>query len=99
WRLNNIGFWNSLNSNLQITQFTGIALHPSNPDLAFGGSQDNGMERFNDALGWKRLLGGDGGFVRIDRSNPLTIYAEQQNVNLFRSDDGGGSFTRISPPV
>src|SRR5262249_22263160 len=40
---NNI-HWTNLNGDLQITQFTGIALHPTDSLIAFGGSQDNGTE-------------------------------------------------------
>ena len=54
--------WSNLNGNLQITQFTGIALHPTNPDIAYGGSQDNGTEKFTGCLDVRldgRCRGGD----------------------------------------
>ena len=38
--------WTSLNTNLQITQFTGIALDPTDPNVVYGGSQDNGTEKY-----------------------------------------------------
>src|SRR5206468_9783539 len=51
WRLDNpnVGsiHWTDLNGNLQITQFYGIALDPINPAIIFGGSQDNGTEKYN----------------------------------------------------
>ena len=35
--------WVTLNTTLSITQFySGISLHPTNPDIAMGGTQDNG---------------------------------------------------------
>src|SRR5262249_4661771 len=44
-------------------------------------------------LGWTSLRGGDGGYVRVDRATPNTVYHEyQQTVGsgfLERSDDGG----------
>jgi hypothetical protein len=91
--------WTDLNGNLDITQFTGIALDPTNPSVAYGGSQDNGTERFDGALGWTQLRGGDGGFVRVDANHPNTIYhtypwgpgGNQGNV-LERSDDGGATW-------
>ena len=73
WRLTNpaVGSiqWTNLNGNvpnaaLNTIQFTGIAIHPTNADIAYGGSQDNGTEKFNDSLGWSRVRSGDGGFVR-----------------------------------
>src|SRR5713101_9774962 len=47
--------WKNLNGNLQITQFIGIALHPSDPNLAYGGTQDVGSERFQGDPRWSRL--------------------------------------------
>jgi FG-GAP-like repeat len=99
WRLDNAApnnlVWANLNSNLQITQFTGIALHPTNPNIAYGGSQDNGTEKFNDNLGWNQVDGGDGGFVRVDGGHPNTVYHTFPFGNNFfqRSDDGGSTWT------
>jgi hypothetical protein len=83
--------WADLNSNLQITQFTGVALHPTDPNIAYGGSQDNGTEKFNSVPGWKQVVGGDGGFVRVDGGHPDTVYHTfNYGMNfLERSDDGG----------
>jgi hypothetical protein len=83
--------WTDLNSNLQITQFTGIALNPINQNIAYGGSQDNGTEKFNDNLGWTQIDGGDGGYVRVDGGHPNTVYHTFPFGQGFfqRSDDGG----------
>jgi hypothetical protein len=68
--------WDDLNSNLEITQFTGIALDPTDPNVAYGGSQDNGTEKFTGSFlqSWTRLADGDGGFVRVDPSDPQRVY-------------------------
>lgn len=102
WRLANSTpgsqLWNDLNTNLAITQFTGIAIHPTNPDIAYGGSQDNGTEKFTDAQGWNLIQFGDGGFVRLDHSNPNTVYHtffRQVGSGPFffeRSDDAGANW-------
>jgi hypothetical protein len=94
WRLDDRASptWTDLNGNLQITQFTGIALDPMNPDIAYGGSQDNGTEMLTGGGPWKEIAPGDGGFVRIDCTNPMTIYHTFAYGNypfLERSDDGG----------
>ena len=83
--------WSDLNTNLQITQFTGIALDPNNPNIAYGGSQDNGTEVFNNDLGWTQFSFGDGGFVRVDPTNSATVYSEQYNISLSRSDAFGAN--------
>jgi hypothetical protein len=103
WRLDNPNpgsiLWTNLNNNLQLTQFIGIALHPTNANIAWGGSQDNGTEQFIDmgTLAWTERFGNDGGFVRVDRANPNTVYQTSQYPIgagfLRRSDNGGLNWT------
>jgi photosystem II stability/assembly factor-like uncharacterized protein len=104
WRLdaadlNNIT-WSDLNGNLQLTQYIGIALDPSTADVAYGGSQDNGISKFTDNLAWTEVQNKDGGFVRVDHQNPQTVYhtfeylrGETADQFLERSDDGGQTWT------
>jgi hypothetical protein len=47
--------WTDLNGNLDITQFYGIGLDPTNANIAYGGSQDNGTEKFTGALTWAQV--------------------------------------------
>ena len=93
--------WTDLNTNLDTIQFTGIALHPTDPTIAYGGSQDNGTEKYSGSLNWSQVRGGDGGFVRVDQTNPQTVYHEYYGISLERSDDGGanwnGATTGINP--
>jgi photosystem II stability/assembly factor-like uncharacterized protein len=97
WRLDNPDLgkirWADLNGNLQIATFIGIALHPTDANIAYGGGQDIGTEKFTGLLGWKYIadasISGDGGFVRVDPQNPSTVYHEHQGLRLRRSDDGG----------
>src|SRR5262249_33130202 len=96
WRLDdlNSAAWTDLNGNLQITQFVGIALDPTTKNVAYGGSQDNGREKYTGNLAWNLVFGGDGGFMRVDANNPQTIYGEYVGLSLFqRSDDGGTTWT------
>jgi photosystem II stability/assembly factor-like uncharacterized protein/PKD repeat protein len=90
--------WKDLNGNLSITQFTNAALDPSDVNVVYGGSQDNGTEKFNGALGWSLIQPGDGGFTRVSAQNPQRIYQEFFSVSLQRSDDGGNTFSFIAPP-
>jgi photosystem II stability/assembly factor-like uncharacterized protein len=93
WRLENTTdgsiLWSDLNSNLQITQFGGIALDPSNINTVYGGSQDNGTEKFTGSPVWNQVFGNDGGFVRVDFTNPNVVFQESQDISLQRSTDGG----------
>jgi photosystem II stability/assembly factor-like uncharacterized protein len=93
WRLDDPEFaqehWSDLNTNLQLTQYIGIAVDPTNPNIAYGGSQDNGTSKFTGSMAWTLVRPGDGGFVRIDPNNPNTVYHTLTNISLERSDNGG----------
>jgi photosystem II stability/assembly factor-like uncharacterized protein len=92
WRLDNpnLNFrWVNLNGNLNTVQFTGIALHPTDPNIMFGGTQDNGTLRFTGSDAWEFVVSGDGGYVRVDPSSPNFVYTEMFGISLLRSDTGG----------
>jgi photosystem II stability/assembly factor-like uncharacterized protein len=96
--------WSDLNGDpgkaLQITQFVGIATHPTDANIVYGGSQDNGREEFTGSLAWDQIDGGDGGFIRVDQVTPDTVYGEYELAGLSRSYKGGarGSWVYINPP-
>ena len=89
--------WSSLNTNLSLTQFYGGAsLHPTDPNDAIGGTQDNGTVGFTGTPDWSSLFGGDGGFTAIDFLNPTTRYTETQWTQSSgfsgpRRSDGGNA--------
>jgi photosystem II stability/assembly factor-like uncharacterized protein len=91
--------WTDLNGDLNTIQFIGIALDPTTSNVAYGGSQDNGTNKFIDALGWDHIVDGDGGFVRVDPTNPGTIYQEFFGISLGRSDDGGLNFASATTGI
>ena len=65
--------WSNHNTNLAITQFYKGALHPTNPNFALGGSQDNGYETWNGSDAWALVgIGGDGMDMVISSSQPAT---------------------------
>ena len=41
------------------------------------------------------MVGGDGGFTRVNQSNPKIIYGEFTSVSLYQSTDGGQNFNYI----
>jgi len=87
--------WNNLNNGYGVTQFYDGAVYPDNASY-FGGTQDNGTNRGTDGAGpnaWTQLLGGDGGYVAVDASNPLKIYGEFTGISMQRSTDGGANFS------
>ncbi len=82
--------WEDL-ENIPATQFYRVAWSPHQPDLYYGGAQDNGITAGNHlALNdWPRLYGGDGFQVRFRPDEPSVIYVETQNGNVSVSQDGG----------
>jgi hypothetical protein len=94
--------WVSLNTNLQITQFVGIAaaVDPTTQNLiVYGGSQDNGTEKYTGSLGWNQIIGADGGITQVDPNQPNTVYMEQQNLALYASTDGGNPFIGLNDGI
>jgi photosystem II stability/assembly factor-like uncharacterized protein len=65
--------WVNLNSNLQITQFEQCDLYAADPEIAYCGTQDNGVDGFVGSSGWLHLDYGDGGTALIDQSNPENL--------------------------
>jgi photosystem II stability/assembly factor-like uncharacterized protein len=87
--------WTNLNGNLQTIQFQGIGLHPTNANIAIGGSQDNGTEVYSGTLLWSETDGGDGGFAKFSQTNGNRAYHQIPNLsfgtNFFRRSDNTGA--------
>jgi photosystem II stability/assembly factor-like uncharacterized protein len=89
--------WTTLNTNIAITQFQGVAVDPSS-DVVLGGTQDNGTNLRNAALvdppKWFHADFGDGGMAVIDQSTPSRMFHTYFNqafnfMGPARSDVGG----------
>jgi len=95
-RTTNLGAsWTSLNDGLGTIQFyAGLSSHPTDAEIFYGGTQDNGSNR-RDGAGaeWTQVFGGDGGWTQVDPSDPDRVFVEFQGTgNLYLSTDGGMSF-------
>lgn len=92
--------WTKIN-NLPLTQFYAIDIDNKLPARIYGGTQDNNTIRTltGGTSDWEPILGGDGMYCLVDYSNSNVIYAEYQNGNLFRSDNGGYNMNYISGPM
>lgn len=99
WRSNDHGAsWTTMNTNVAITQFQSVGLHPSNPNIVLGGTQDNGTNVQNPALQplpkWFHADFGDGGQSFIDQSTPSRMFHTYFNGSFAfmgpaRSKTGG----------
>ena len=89
----------SLNATLAITQLQFVGLHPNNPNLAVGGSQDNGVVLYRGGFAWDQDFDGDAGFTFYNSARPLTIFTVASGLSLQRSDDGGKTFHLITAGI
>lgn len=88
--------WAPLNNGFIVTQFYHGAVSPDDGKTYLGGTQSNGTLLGTDATGangWRTVLGGTGGYVAIDPTNPNVIYAEYTGTSLRKSTDGGKTFS------
>ena len=93
--------WTSLNHGFGVTQFYHGVPFPDGRSY-LGGTQDNGTILGSDTLGpdgWIHILGGDGGYVAVDFSDPRIVYAETQYFYLRKSTDGGRTFASATNGV
>jgi len=87
--------WTNLNQTLQLSQFyPGISIDPTSANTAFGGTQDNGTQKYDAAANppnvWvEQAPCGDGGYTAIDPASPSTIYAACQHIAIRKSLNGG----------
>jgi photosystem II stability/assembly factor-like uncharacterized protein len=96
WKSTSIGTsWTNCNATLNITQNYQIALHPTDPAMVIGGTQDNGTINRTGSDPWPQILSGDGGFACYDFTNPSRRYITYVNLDVFRQF---GGTTDISGP-
>ncbi|MCK9423664.1 MAG: T9SS type A sorting domain-containing protein [Bacteroidales bacterium] len=85
----------SQNLGLETLQFYRIASHPNNSGIIIGGMQDNGSARtINGGASWNWITGSDG-MVCLFNPNPDTVYTSSQYGQLYRSINGGNSFSTM----
>lgn len=88
----------NLNANLAITQFYRISVHPTNPNIVLGGTQDNSSPYSNNNLNsWANPGAGDGSGNAISQANPNVIYHSSQFQNIYRTTNNFSSQSTITP--
>ncbi|MCS6917724.1 MAG: T9SS type A sorting domain-containing protein, partial [Chitinophagales bacterium] len=85
----------AVNRNYNVTQFYSVTARETGE--LFGGSQDNGglyiNFKGNTPKAATDILGGDGMYVKISRTNPKAFFAERYTGSLGRSsNEGSGGF-------
>jgi hypothetical protein len=93
--------WTNLNNNYGVTQFYYGVPFPDGT-VYFGGTQDNGTPASTDGLGpnnWVTLLSGDGGAVAVNPGNTNQLWAENTNLSIQKSTNGGASFAGFTSGI
>ncbi|GAA1876225.1 WD40/YVTN/BNR-like repeat-containing protein [Lapillicoccus jejuensis] len=94
------GRWSDLNDGLRTLQFydakSGAGAAGGNVGY-WGGLQDNGTALVQPSGRTVEPAGGDGGAVLVDPSSYQRMVGEYTNLQMYRSSDGGHSFTTLSP--
>jgi hypothetical protein len=89
--------WTDLSTGLGIRQFYRIAVSKTDPDVYAGGAQDNGSS-IHKTSGWVDWLGADGMDTRISPLDPNLIWGTSQNGSIYRTTNGGASYTGLTKP-
>ena len=78
--------------------YPGPAIHPTNTNIGFGGTQDNGSMMYSGSLTWNGGGAcGDGARNLIDSANPDNVYESCVELSVWKSTDGGSadSFNQV----
>jgi len=91
--------WTDLNSGLATYQFYAMCNDQLNGNTAYGGTQDNGTNKYTGSTTWSAVLGGDGAYCNVDHTNSNIIYAGTQRGSHYKSTNGGSSFYAIQSGI
>jgi hypothetical protein len=95
--INNGGDWSDLSIGLGVRQFYRIATSKTNGKIVTGGAQDNGSSILK-SNGWIDWLGADGMDCLISPLDSNLIWGTSQNGSLYRTTNGGSTYTGIANP-
>ena len=87
------------NEGYNVGQFYSVALHPeASNQYVLGGTQDNGSWKIGATgiASGSEVTGGDGGFAHIDQLDPNYQFTASNGNNIYRSTNGGLSWSFYS---
>lgn len=87
--------WERLNAGVGTVQLYGLCVDSVNPEIVYGGAQDNGsFVRTSAAGAWKGVLTGDGGPCAVDQTDPNIVLMSGEGGSIIRSTD---AFKKLTP--
>lgn len=84
-----------LNSGRGTMEFYAFDVHPTDANRLVAGSQDNGTQVRSTSNTYAVRLGGDGFWAAYNRSNPSVVLGEVYYAMVFRSTNGGSSWSFV----
>lgn len=90
--------WTDLSPGLNIRQFYRIANSQTNANVITGGAQDNGSVARQASGIWVDWLGADGMEGLVSPTDHLKIWGTSQGGALYRSLNGGNSYSGLGQP-
>ncbi|MFH2096044.1 MAG: PKD domain-containing protein, partial [Bacteroidota bacterium] len=88
--------WTDISDGLEILQIYRMGASFTDSTRAIAGAQDNGSMML-DGSSWFSVLGGDGMECIIDYTDADVIYGEYYYGSIYKSTNGGNSFSSITP--
>lgn len=86
--------------NLPVTQFYHTTFNPHQPNVYWGGTQDNGIQKGAGGPtinNWTSVYSADGFHCAFAPNDPLTFWVEIQNGTIHKTVDGGNSWQFGTP--
>jgi len=90
--------WTDLSTGLGIRQFYRMANSQTNASVITGGAQDNGSAARQASGTWVDWLGADGMEGLVSPTDHLKLWGTSQNGALYRSLNGGNSYSGLGQP-
>ena len=91
--------WQSISNGLGTVQFQSVDVHPTDENIAYGGTQDNGTNKFTGSKEWTNVFLGDGGVTHVDWKNPNVVYTEYVNLDILKSRDAGKNWDEATSGI
>ena len=93
--INGGGAFTPRNTGYNVTQYYGVAMHPTNSNYYLAGAQDNGTHKFTNAgiNAVTSASGGDGCLSHIDQNEPNIQITSYTGNQYALSLDGGNTFS------
>jgi hypothetical protein len=90
--------WTDISVGLGIRQFYRFANSQTNANVITGGAQDNGSAARQAGGNWVDWLGADGMEGLVSPTNHLKLWGTSQNGSIYRSLNGGNSYSGLPKP-